>query len=227
MEKHLDSRTFLITGAICTIEQKALTWAQAYLKLKPKNVFKPVRLMPWSRVYTAELPKERVFLKIVMPPFDIEVKLLPYLATHYPEGIPKVIATNKALKCILMHDAGTPLRALLKQRYDIALAKKSIAIYAKLQQKTCAHADTLLALGVPDWRLHILPQKYFELLQRTDFLTDDGLSLDEISRLKSQHLNIQALCELLLNTPIPAAIEHADFHDNNILYKYTSSSNYS
>jgi hypothetical protein len=192
----------------------AITWAEKYAK---HAVFKPVRLMPWSSVYVAETKSVRIFLKIVVPPFDIEIKLLPYLAEQFPEVIPKVIATHPKHQCILMHDAGMPLRDLLKKTYKNNWVKKAVSCYGNLQKNTSHQVDALLALGVPDWRLHTLPQKYLALLQRTKFLTHDGLSNDEITQLELRYPHVEQLCKVLASGPIPDAIEHGDFHDNNIL----------
>jgi hypothetical protein len=200
--------------------QHAMAWAIDILKTETfdlQGMFKPVRLMPWSSVYHAETSAGIVFLKIVTPPFDVEINLLPYLSEQFPTAIPAVIACSQTLQCMLMHDAGAPLRLVLQKKYQLHLAKQALNTYAKIQQSTCAHIDRLLTLGVPDWRLHTLPSHYLALLEKTVFLTHDGLSLSEISQLKAQYAKVQTLCEALIQYNIPETIEHGDFHDNNIL----------
>jgi hypothetical protein len=200
-------------------DELSITWAINTLKAKAfnlDNTFTPVRLRHWSNVYHAQTSKGMVFLKVASPPFHVEVKLLPYLAEQFPT-LPKVIACNQELQCILMQDAGSPLYPLLKKDFQLNFVKQALKKYANIQQNVSTHIDTLIDLGVPDRRLHTLPSQYLALLENTDFLIHDGLSLQEISQLKTQHFKVQQLCDALAHYNIPETIEHGDFTVNNML----------
>lgn len=192
-----------------------LAWAKD--KLKISDEFEPVRLMPWSSVYRASTKDGWVFLKVVSPPFDVELKLLPYLSELFPEAVPRVIASSPELSCILMQDAGTPLRPVMQKKYQIDLALEALKTYVQIQQQLSQETEMLLKLGVPDWRLSTLPSHFSSLLEKETFLKNDGLSAAEIEKLHAMRDKVQNLCETLASFIIPETIEHGDIHDNNIL----------
>lgn len=200
--------------------KNSFAWAKDTLsthKIKMCGEFEPVRLMPWSKVYRVKTPCGFVFLKVVTPPFDVELKLLPYLSGHFAEAVPHVIASSPEHFSLLMQDAGTPLRPVMQKNYQLDLAILALQIYVHIQQDLSSRVDDLLKLGVPDWRLNTLPSHYLSLLDKKDFLKHDGLTVNELSKLQSLVEQVQTQCEQLASFPIPETIEHGDIHDNNIL----------
>lgn len=195
--------------------KRALVWAKD--KVKINSEFEPVRLMPWSSVYRASTKDGWIFLKAVSPPFDVELKLLPYLSEQFPEAVPHVIASNPELFCILMLDAGTPLRPIMQKNYQTNLALEALKTYVHIQQNLSEKTETLLKLGVPDWRLNTLSSHFSSLLEKEKFLIGDGLLAAEIEKLRAMHDKVQNLCEKLASFAIPETIEHGDMQDNNIL----------
>jgi hypothetical protein len=82
-----------------------------------------------------------------------------------------------------------------------------------------ARTSDLLALGVPDRRLTLLPTLYEQLLDEQTALLigqPDGLTADEYTRLRSWIPQVQALCTELAQYNIPMTLHHDDFHDANI-----------
>lgn len=200
--------------------QQALNWAKTYLQdigNQPQGSFIPLRVMPWSSVYSIATSIGAIYLKQTVGPFAIEVILLPYLIKVFPEILPKIVGTNQDLLCFLMRDAGYPLRDYLRVNYQVELANKGLAAYVRIQQYSINHIDALLEQGVPDWRLAVLPSLYLKLLEEEAFLISDGLTRLEIDRLKNLHTRVSDLCHQLSQYNIPETIEHGDFHDNNML----------
>ncbi|MFC3908730.1 phosphotransferase [Legionella dresdenensis] len=198
----------------------AITWAINHLRengYELEGTFIPVRIMPWSQVYCITTSQGTIYLKQTTAVFSIEVGLLSYLTISFPQILPKLIGCNNNLHCLLMCDGGTPLRNFLQTTYQPELANKGLNIYCKLQQETSNKIDTLLALGVPDWRLKLLPSLYLKLLSEGTFLKNDGLKQIEIDNLKKLYSQVQELCHSLSQYSIPETIEHGDFHDNNML----------
>ncbi|MDP3560390.1 MAG: phosphotransferase [Legionellaceae bacterium] len=200
--------------------KKAIKWAETYLQdigAQLQGSFAPVRVMPWSGVYCIATSIGSVYLKQTARPFAIEVMLFPYLINLFPEILPKMVGKNQDLRCFLMRDAGSPLRDCLCVNYQVELANKGLAAYVGIQQGVTNHVDALLELGVPDWRLAVLPSLYLKLLDEEAFLISDGLTRLEIDRLKKLHTRVSELCYQLNQYDIPETIEHGDFHDNNML----------
>ena len=204
------------------MDKEIIQWAEIHLKNNGYSIkapIEPVRLMPWSNVFKYQTSKGDLFLKTMRAPFTIESTLLPYLTQHYQERLPSLTASNTELHCLLMEDAGTPLRDRLKENYQVDLVTKTITDYASIQQKSVSQLNELIQLGLNDWRLEHLPSLYAELLEKETFLLNDGLRVKEVEQLKKQQNNFAQLCERLAQYNIPETIEHGDFHDNNILIK--------
>jgi hypothetical protein len=75
-------------------------------------------------------------------------------------------------------------------------------------------------MGAPDRRLGKLPQLYKELLADTEWLLigqEDGLSSEEYERMLAGQSRIEQLCSQLESFGIPAAFNHGDLHDGNVL----------
>ncbi len=201
-------------------QTEVLAWSQNYLKengYQLQNSPEIIHNGPWSTVYRILTNFGTLYLKQTAPDFAIEPTLLRYLGTLLPSASLEVLAQNDKLYCFLMRDAGTPLRDILKKHFQINLANNALTTYATIQKLTANHIDTLLSMGVPDWRLSMLPSLYLALLNQKQFLIDDGLSPTEIEDLKKLHLKVVERCHQLAQYNIPETIEHGDFHDNNIL----------
>ena len=153
----------------------------------------------------------------MVPSFSIEPKLIGFLRGLFPALVPEVVIQSEGLHCFLMRDCGTPLQTILRANYQVDLAIKGLTAYATIQKDAANHIDALLALGVPDWRLAALPSLYMAFLDKDDFLKSYGLTQTEIDELKHSHHKVIELCHQLAQYHIPEAIDHSDFHDNNIL----------
>jgi len=157
--------------------EKIVAWAQDHLAIKGYTIDKPYELvcaMPWSRVIRFSTQHGLVYCKQMIPLFYIEPALMQMLSQCFPANIPKVIASNSDLCCFLMHDACTPLRGHLKTHYQTDLFCKALKAYASIQYTTIKHVDTLLSVGLQDWRLAKLPALYLQLINNTDLLKADG-----------------------------------------------------
>lgn len=202
-------------------------WALKILNEDAYNITadKPltIRNMPWSQVDVISTKQGSVFLKSMAKPFSKEALLINYLSRHitHPK-VPKIIAFNQPLQCFLMQNAGAPLRNLLKTTFDAHLAKRALKYCAELQIAAIPHINSLLALGLPDWRLSVLPKHYKELIQNPALLQQDGLSANEIKQLQQLYDPFKNLCQSLSDLSILETLEHGDFHDNNILIENRS-----
>ncbi|MBN9288213.1 MAG: hypothetical protein BGO43_09795 [Gammaproteobacteria bacterium 39-13] len=198
----------------------AIAWAERSLIEHGYNInspLEPVREMPWSSVSRFSTSQGFVYFKQMAEPFAIEPVLLRFLEKKLLAKVPHVIDMERSFLCFLMKGSGTTLRNILKADYQTDLVSKTLKMYAKIQLDVIKHADELLTLGVPDWRLAKLPELYLELISQRDLLRCDGLIDTEITTLQHLYPKFCELCTQLAAYKIPETIEHGDFHDNNIL----------
>lgn len=199
-----------------------MEWAQNYLQAKGYTINglpESIRAMPWSRVTRFSTSKGSIYLKEMAPLFSVEPILIKALSEWDADSMPNVIATNNDLNCFLMEDAGIPLSKYLKDELQIEILVRALTICANSQYKAVNHVDTLLSIGVPDWRLAKLPELYLHLISEEAILRADGLTSAEIKALNILHPTFSALCDHLSRHKIPETLEHTDFHGNNILIK--------
>lgn len=200
----------------------ALRWAQNYLNQQGYSIqgaSKLIQNTSWAKVYQLATTRGYLYLKQIPEAFAIEPDLLLYLRSFFPALVPEVLAHNPDLRCFLMSDRGTPLKKQLAINVQLDLAREALKSYVVIQTGLISQIDSLMALGVPDWRLAKLPDLYLKLLDDAEFLIQDGFTSNEQQHLISLHSRFAALCQQLAQYSIPETIEHSDFHENNILYQ--------
>jgi len=80
----------------------------------------------------------------------------------------------------------------------------------------------ILALGIPDYRLVLLPSLYAGLLAEAESLMIDqekGLTAREFQNLKDKSSRFRQICSDLASFGIPESLNQCDFHDGNVLIK--------
>lgn len=147
----------------------------------------------------------------------LEADILSMLHNEFHAPVPTVIALNRELNCFLMLDAGIPLRTILKNQFDAELFCKAIDRFTSMQLSVADHISKFINIGVPDWRLNKLPDLFENLLNYKELLIEDGLSENEIHKLKTLIPMIVNLCNKLSSFSIKQTIVQPDFNDNNSL----------
>lgn len=201
-------------------ESKPIQWATKALNDLGINILKEpevVRAMPWSTVTRVSTSSGDVYLKQMSPQFAVEPLVLNLLLKDLSAPVTKVIAHDPKSYYFLMQEAGACLRNKLKDNYDTSLVCQVLKSYAQIQLNAIDKQTELLALGVKDWRLEKLPALYINLLAQENLLFADGLSPDDIVKLKTLYGTFVEDCNKLDTFAIAQTIEHGDFHDNNVL----------
>lgn len=88
-----------------------------------------------------------------------------------------------------------------------------------MQIELAQRVPELLALGLPDRRLSILPTLYEPLLTDVDVLRVDqplGLTCQQYGWLLDLSTHVAELCERLADHRIPETINHGDLNDGNV-----------
>lgn len=177
----------------------------------------------WSTVLRVHTTGGLLYFKAVAPGFTYELALTQFLSTHWPECIPRVLAVDTKQSWMLMKDAGRPLRGLLltgDTRANSVYLEQAFSHYARFQIETADHAATLLALGCPDRRLHVLPSLFEHIIaDSTILLTGQkgGITEAELEQLRNFTPQVREMCDELASYQVPETLHHDDFHTNNIL----------
>lgn len=174
---------------------------------------------PWSTVLRVPTNDGDLYFKAVWPPQAHEAALTAALASWLPGFVPEVIAVRPASGWLLMRDAGRRLREILKEEHDVARWQVVLARYAEAQVQLTTRAREIVGLGVPDRRASLVAERLTDLLEDSRAMRvglPDGLSLDEVLRLRALLSRFRSWFEMLAASKIPATLEHNDFHDGNV-----------
>lgn len=197
-------------------------WIAAQLThhhLLPTGPLVSVRSGLTAEVLRVPTDQGALYFKAATPPFAFEARLTAQVAAWLPEHLPRVYGVEPLRGWLLLEDGGQTLRDQIRADGDFTRWDAVLKSYAALQQATAPHVDALIELGVPDRRLHQLPELYDRLV--ADEITlrigkDNGVSTADLKRLHAFRPEVVALCDRLAAYNLPATLHHDDFHDNNI-----------
>jgi hypothetical protein len=123
---------------------------------------------------------------------------------------------------MLMRDGGVQLRQSIRPAQDIHPWRPVIRLFGELQAGAARHMDVLLAAGVPDYRLAVLPDLYRRLLANEESLMigqEKGLTNEDLQTLRGMATRFEQICAGLAAYGIPESVNHSDFHDGNVLVR--------
>ena len=191
----------------------------ARVGLTPVGQREQPHVRPWSTVLRVPTNDGDAYFKAVWQPQVHEAALTAALASWLPRFTPKVVAVRPAAGWLLLRDAGLRLREILKQERDVSRWRDVLVLYAEAQIRLADRTTAILDLGVPDRRPAVVIEHLTELLDDARALRlglPDGLSAAEHDRLRDLLPRIRSQCAALAASPIPATLEHNDFHDGNV-----------
>lgn len=202
---------------------EANEWTTAALAgqgLRPLGRLELVRSVPWSMVYRVATDGGDVYFKATAPALGQEVALTVALSGWRPDCMPGVLAADRERRWLLLADSGVMLRTLFQAGEDgLGHWQRVVPLYAGVQREMSGRVPELLAMGVLDRRLAVLPGQFEGLLAEKDALRvglEDGLTDEEHGRLRELVPDFAALCQRLSDYGVPESVEHNDFHDGNI-----------
>jgi Phosphotransferase enzyme family len=163
-----------------------------------------------------------LWFKAPAPDGAFEAGLTAFLARLRPGLVPELVAFDAERGWMLMRDHGTRLRSLIASTDDLHHWDALLPQYAELQIAAAAHAEELLALGVPDERLAGIEAHLRKLLDEPDFLLlgqPDALTEDEYQRMQAALPEVDALCRRLAGYGIAETVQHDDLNDGNVFVR--------
>jgi hypothetical protein len=176
----------------------------------------------WSTVMRVPTTAGDLWFKANAPVHAFEAALLPILDRARPGRVPELVAHDSARGRLLMRDAGERLRELVHSAADLHHWEALLPEYAELQLAAAPRRDELLAAGVPDERLAVLPANLERLLADHEAVMlgcENGVSADEHARLKALLPEFADACRRLAAYGIPETIQHDDLHDGNVFVR--------
>lgn len=173
---------------------------------------------PWSTVLRIPAGSETLWFKAVAPEHAFEPELTRLLAEGFPDRVTCLGALDASRSWMLMHDAGTRLREA-EAADPLREWEQVLPRYAEIQIAFAPRAHELLALGVPDMRLHRLADDIEVLLDDDAALlirVSGELTAAQRDELRRRLPELRALVDELESHGIPASIQHDDLHDGQV-----------
>ena len=197
-----------------------INWAADYLGSIGKSLLGPAKVIqetPWSNVIQLPTLCGYYYLKQPAPLLAKEASVIRILERQFNVNVPFVEAINDELHCFIMKDAGVTLRHYINEENKSGLLCQAIKEFTAFQRVIESSLHSFLKLGLPDWRLHQLLNSYKEIINDKEFLKADGVTNQELDKLKNLTPLIAEQLQELSKYDIPETVVQPDFNTNNIL----------
>jgi hypothetical protein len=198
---------------------EACNWIERTIEtagLGPIEAIIQLRVWASSCVLQVRTAAAEYYFKALPSSGSRECGVTGYLATHFPDVMPRLVASEPGRRWLLLAAcAGQKLE-------DIANADawtRAASRYACLQAECVAHVPALRALGCPVHDLETLARRIEPLCNDVAALRidqPDGLSAREIERLRRLVPTLRRHCEQLAGAGIALTLEHGDLWPGNI-----------
>jgi len=184
---------------------EARSWIDAQLAelgVEPTGALEQPHVRPWSTVLRLPSSAGDLWFKANHPSLAHEAGVVALISRRRPDLVPELLAADLERGWMLMGDGGERLREVIARERDLSRWLELLPQYAELQIDLAGDADQLVALGSPDRRLAVLPDRFEEL----------GQSLEHLPRVREWSARLAAF-------GIPETIQHDDFHDGQIFVR--------
>jgi UDP-N-acetylmuramyl pentapeptide synthase/poly-gamma-glutamate capsule biosynthesis protein CapA/YwtB (metallophosphatase superfamily) len=173
-----------------------------------------VRDSLWVLVIRIDTDRGAVFFKALGAHNRFEAALLDYLAGQGVGCVTPPLALSADRGWTLLPDCGKALGSFPDRQFRRTQHMEALSALAEIQILTAGDIERLLTIGIPDRRLPGLPNQLEHLLSAPELVS--SLTADE----RRQALDCLPLfrdcCETLASKPFSAALDHGDFHPENI-----------
>lgn len=176
-----------------------------------------VRERPWGAVARVATSDAVVFFKAEGLGAHHEPPVLAELARSWPDVVPDVLAVDGSRSWLLMADHGRPMWDILDTAGQVATMERLLPLYAQLQASSSESVKAWIETGVPDRRVHRLPELLDSLLAGE--MEGGALPIGAEQRRAIDLVlgDFARVCEELAATPYAEALDHGDLHGGNVL----------
>jgi hypothetical protein len=168
-----------------------------------------MHVQPWSTVIRVPTDDGDVFFKANIPELRHEAVVALHLARRVPDRVPPLIADDPDRGWMLMADGGRRLREVIAEERDLSRWEDVIEGAADIARAMEPDVDDLLAAGVPDFRLAVLPDKYAALVE------DSGFE----QRFRAAVPRVREMAEELATYGVNETLQHDDLHDGQVFVR--------
>jgi hypothetical protein len=163
----------------------------------------------WSTVLRVPTSAGTVWFKANHGPLEHEAALVSLLAKRVPDLVDPLLAADLGRGWMLMADAGARLREVVVAERSLDRWHHALDHVARISLALEGDVDALLAMGVPDLRLAVLPERYAALVGAT------GAE----PRFRAAVTTVAGLADRLATYGIRESIEHDDLHDGQVFVR--------
>jgi len=203
-------------------KKQLISWGSDYLASKDHKLEQAPEIVietPWSTVIRFLTSKGCFYLKQTPVDLFIEPMVIEVIQKNKPDApLPTILFKNPDLNCFLMRSCGDySLRTKFNGSIDEELLVRGLHSYINILRSFENNLESLLDIGVPDWRIQQFPNLYVNLLEKSDMLISEGLTKNELDDLMSLVPAIQAICDKLSLHKIKQTLVNGDFNENNLI----------
>lgn len=212
-----------------TTDDAARGWLRKALAdcgLDPSGAVERVHVTAWSTVSRVPTRQGTVWFKENGPGSAYEAGLVRALADWVPGHVVGPLAVDAERGWSLLPDGGATLRSVHTEAVRTAAGERTgpdrmrqweemLGRYAELQRTLADRVPDVLALGVPDMRPELMPDRLAVLLD--DPVVWAGLAPDRYEAVRRMEPEYARWCaELAAGDGVPLSLQHDDLHDANV-----------
>jgi hypothetical protein len=190
----------------------ALTWVDERLTAAGRpRTGEPdqVHVRPWSTVIKVPTADGPTWFKANIDELKHEALVALLLAEEVPDRVPPLIADDLERGWMLMEDGGRRLREVIAEERDLSRWDDIVEGAADVARAMEPHVDCLLAAGVPDLRLAVLPDRYAALVD----------SADMEQRFRDAVPRVREMADELASYGVTETLQHDDLHDGQVFVR--------
>lgn len=199
------------------------SWIDAQLSgvgIARAGAVEQVHLRPWGTVLKVPSEVGSVWFKAAGPGTAFEAALYDILVNSVPERVLAPIAADVERAWVLLPDGGPTIGERL-EGVDLAhTLAEAMVQYGELQRTLAPRVDDLLRAGVWDMRPSRMSARFNEALARTAELIEargDAAKREMHAAVSALRPTVASWCEQLMDSALPATLDHNDLHPWNIL----------
>jgi len=178
------------------------------------------RVRPWATLLRAPSDGGDVWMKAAGPATAFEAGLYELLAREAPGDVLAPLAVDAPRGWMLLPDGGPPAGE--------AALPEALGQYGRLQRALAPHAGELPALGVPDMRPEVMPERFEEALEAARASAPSApppgapspsaaSPAGALAAVEALRDDVARWSERLAASPVPASLDHNDLHQENVL----------